>query len=202
MCGIAGTVGGRPPERSLLEAMAREMHRRGPDGSGVWLDESAGVAATRLAIIDLHERSNQPLHYERLHLVFNGELYNYRELRDELRRLGHDFKTEGDAEVLLHAWAEWDEAALDRLNGMFAFAIWDHVRRSLVAAVDPFGEKPFYFWHDTERLVFASEVKALLLDPSVQASPDEDALASFVGRSVFPEPAKSFFLGIGRLPAA
>jgi len=110
MCGIAGTAGGKP-DQDQLERMALTMRKRGPDGQGVWHDDRAGIAARRLAIIDLHERSNQPLHLGPLHLVFNGEVYNYKELREELRALGHEFETEGDGEVLLHAWAEWRESA-------------------------------------------------------------------------------------------
>ena len=114
----------------------------------------AGLAFRRLAIIDLDERSNQPLHLGPWHLVFNGEIYNYRELREELRELGHTFVTEGDGEVLLHAWDEWGERALDRVNGMFAFAIWHDERRDAArSAADPFGEKPALLGRDGERLV-------------------------------------------------
>src|SRR5919108_3347884 len=102
MCGIAGTAGGAPPDPSLLHAMAQTMAQRGPDGEGAWHDDTVGLAFRRLAVIDLHERSSQPMHLGSLHLVFNGEIYNYRELRARLRRLGHAFRTEGDAEVLLH----------------------------------------------------------------------------------------------------
>ena len=101
-------------------------------------------------------------------MAFNGEIYNYRELREELQGLGHAFRTEGDAEVLLHAWAEWGEGALDRLNGMFAFAIWDEQDRSLSLATDPFGEKPLYVVQSGSDLIFASEVKALAVDPRVR----------------------------------
>ena len=137
VCGIAGIAGGAPPDRALLGRMAATMENRGPDGEGVWSDDVAGFAFRRLAIIDLHERSNQPLHLGPLHLVFNGEIYNYRELRDELRGRGHAFETEGDAEVLLHAWAEWGEGALDRFNGMFAFAVWDDSDADAHARVRP-----------------------------------------------------------------
>jgi asparagine synthase (glutamine-hydrolysing) len=201
MCGIAGTAGGRP-DRALLERMALTMRKRGPDGQGVWHDDRAGIAARRLAIIDLHERSNQPLHLGSLHLVFNGEVYNYRELRDELRELGHAFETEGDAEVLLHAWAEWGEAALERVNAMFALAIWDDASGTLTLASDPFGEKPLYYALRGERIVFASEIKALLLDPDVQAAPNEAAVSMFVMRDALPPVDESFFAGIERLPAA
>ena len=201
MCGIAGTAGGKP-EASLLERMALTMRKRGPDGQGVWHDDRAGIAARRLAIIDLHERSNQPLHLGSLHLVFNGEVYNYKELRDELRGLGHAFETEGDAEVLLHAWAEWGEAALDRLNAMFAFAIWDDASGTLTLASDPFGEKPLYYAARGGRIVFASEIKALLLDPEVSAAPNELAVSEFLTRDALPPVEASFFAGIERLPAA
>ena len=115
MCGIAGIAGGAPPDRTLLGRMAATMENRGPDGEGVWADDTAGFAFRRLAIIDLHERSSQPMHLGPLHLVFNGEIYNYRELRDELRGLGHEFHTEGDAEVILHSWAELFVEVDDRL---------------------------------------------------------------------------------------
>jgi asparagine synthase (glutamine-hydrolysing) len=202
MCGIAGTTGGPPPDERLLESMAETMWRRGPDGQGVWRDEVAGLAVRRLAIIDLHERSNQPLHLGPLHLVFNGEIYNYKELREELRGRGHAFETEGDTEVLLHAWDEWGEGALDRVNGMFAFAIWNDRERTLVIATDPFGEKPLYYAHVASRIVFGSDVKAVLRDPAVGAVPEDDSLEAFVARGVMPEAPTTFFGGIRRLPGA
>jgi asparagine synthase (glutamine-hydrolysing) len=182
--------------------MALTMRKRGPDGQGVWLDERAGIAARRLAIIDLHERSNQPLHLGSLHLVFNGEVYNYKELRDELRGLGHDFETEGDAEVLLHAWSEWGERALERVNAMFALAIWDDASGTLTLASDPFGEKPLYYALREERIVFASEIKALLHDPDVAAVANDTAVAMFLMRGTMPPVDESFFVGVRRLPAA
>ena len=178
------------------------MVKRGPDGHGAWTDDRAGLVTTRLAIIDLHDRSNQPLHLGPLHLAFNGELYNYVELKEELSGLGHSFETEGDGEVLLHAWAEWGDDALDRFNGMFAFAIWDAERGALTLACDPFGEKPLYFARTSAGLVFASDVKALLLAPDVRARADEGALARYVARSVMPVPPSCFFEGIERLPGS
>jgi asparagine synthase (glutamine-hydrolysing) len=202
MCGIAGFAGGAPPDRALLGRMAATMENRGPDGEGFWADVTAGFAFRRLAIIDLHERSNQPLHLGGLHLVFNGELYNYRELRDELRALGHAFETEGDGEVLLHAWAEWGEGSLDRFNGMFAFAVWDGSERTLTLAADPFGEKPLYYALAGDRIVFGSEIKAILHDDSVSAAADDDAVSLFLTRGSLPDLQASFFRGIKRLPAA
>jgi asparagine synthase (glutamine-hydrolysing) len=182
--------------------MAATMHKRGPDGQGIWHDETVGFACRRLAIIDLHERSDQPLHLGPLHLIFNGEIYNYRELREELRELGHAFVTEGDGEVLLHAWAEWREGALDRVNGMFALAIWDDSERRLVLASDPFGEKPLYYARLGDRLVWASEIKALFEEPGVPRAAQEDAVAVYLARGAMPRIGESFFASIERLPGA
>jgi asparagine synthase (glutamine-hydrolysing) len=181
--------------------MAAAMVHRGPDGRGEWSDEVAGLAFRRLAIIDLDERSNQPLHLGSLHLVFNGEIYNYLELREELRQADHRFVTEGDGEVLLHAWAEWGEDAVGRLNGMFAFAIWDSAARRLTLANDPFGEKPLYWRREGERLVFASTIGAILR-ASPAASADEDSLSAYVALGRLPEPATSFVRHLHRLPGA
>jgi asparagine synthase (glutamine-hydrolysing) len=182
--------------------MAERMSHRGPDSQKIWHDEQVGFAFRRLAIIDLDRRSDQPLHFRAWHLVFNGEIYNYRELRDELRDLGHAFETEGDGEVLLHAWAEWEEAALDRLNGMFAFAIWHDVRKELVCARDPFGEKPLFWANRTDRFAFASEISALLVARPGVVSPREDAIPSFLGLGFMPSVDETFLAGIQQLPAA
>ena len=142
------------------------------------------------------------MHLGPLHLAFNGEIYNYKELRDELRALGHEFTTEGDAEVLLHSWAEWGEGALERFNGMFAFAVWDAERQRLTLAADPFGEKPLYYAVRNGTIVFASEIKALLHHPDVQAEPAQVAVANFLTRGVMPPTSVSFFEGIDRLSAS
>ena len=165
----------------LLERMAACMAHRGPDGQRTWADAHAGLAFRRLAVIDLDERSMQPMHLGRWHLVLNGEIYNYRELRAELATLGHAFLTEGDGEVLLHAWAEWEEGALGRLDGMFAFAIWDNERRELTCASDPFGEKPLYWAQDGARLVFASDIRALLEARPGLGAPRLESLGSVLG---------------------
>ena len=189
-------------DEALLHRMAEVMVKRGPDGSGVWTGDGIGLVATRLAIIDLHERSNQPMSFSGLTMTFNGEIYNYRELRAELQGLGHAFRTEGDAEVLLHSWSQWGEGALDRLNGMFAFAIWNEQDRSLSLATDPFGEKPLYVVQSGSDLIFASEVKALAVDPRVRLRSRDDALAAYVSRGAMPIPPDSFFVGVERLPGA
>lgn len=202
MCGIGGIAGGSPPEEDVLRRMARAMAHRGPDDEGIWRDQVVGLAFRRLAIIDLDPRSSQPLHQAGLHLAFNGEVYNYRELRDELRGLSHTFVTEGDAEVLLHAWREWGEAALERVNGMFALAVWDERERCLTLAADPFGEKPLYYCRTQRRLVFASDIRALIEADDRVGEPDEQALRVFVARDLMPAPEASFFAGVRRLPAA
>ena len=202
MCGIGGIVGVPAPRDETLRRMARAMAHRGPDDEGVWSDGSAGLAFRRLAIIDLDPRSNQPLHHDGLHLVFNGEIYNYRELRDELKGLGHCFATEGDGEVLIHAWRQWGERALDRVNGMFALAVWDEREGRLTLASDPFGEKPLYYCEIAGRLTFASDIRALFEAVDGLGSPDEAAVRAFAAHDLMPPPDGSFFAGVRRLPAA
>jgi asparagine synthase (glutamine-hydrolysing) len=202
VCGIAGTVGGTPPDPGVLTAMAAAMAHRGPDGQGVWHDDHAGLAFRRLAIIDLDERSNQPLHLGPLHLVFNGEVYNYRELREELRALGHAFVTEGDGEVLLRAWHAWGEGALDRVNGMFAFAIWHDEQRRLTLAADSFGEKPLYWALDAGKLVFGSDIRAILQAAPRLTRARDDVLAAYLALGQMPPVEESFFAHVRRLPAA
>jgi asparagine synthase (glutamine-hydrolysing) len=182
--------------------MATTMVHRGPDSQGTWSDTTVGFAFRRLAIIDLHERANQPMHFERWHLVFNGEIYNYLELREELSTLGHRFATEGDAEVLLHAWAQWDEGALDRFNGMFAFAVWDDHERRLTLARDPFGEKPLYYANRGGRLTFASDIQAILCEENVSAAPRQSAIEDYLARAGYPSFGESFFADIAVVPAA
>ncbi len=183
----------------MLERMAQTMTHRGPDGEGTWSDGGIGFAFRRLAIIDLHERSNQPMHLGPLHLVFNGEIYNYPELRDELRTAGHRFQTEGDSEVLLHAWAQWGERALDRLNGAFAFAVWDARTQRMTLAVDRFAEKPLFVHRGKDRLLFASNVGALRVADRAVGVPDGDAIQRFLALGTMPPLPATFFRDLERL---
>src|SRR5690606_37675454 len=147
MCGIAGLLSARrPPTRAELLAMVGTLHHRGPDGQGVWQQGPIGLAHARLAIID-PEGGAQPMASAdgRLQLVFNGEIFNHIELRAELRALGHHFRTRSDTEVLLHAYREWGEAMLARLNGQFAIALWDAESERLLLARDGVGIRPL-FW--------------------------------------------------------
>jgi asparagine synthase (glutamine-hydrolysing) len=182
--------------------MSAEMVHRGPDGDGVWTDDVAGLAFRRLAIIDLDHRSDQPLNLGHLHLVFNGEIYNYLELREELLGIGHTFFTKGDGEVLLHAWEEWGEGALDRFNGMFAFAVWDEREQALTLATDPFGEKPLYWTATGGRLAFASDVRALMRVERQLGVPNDSVVARFLALGLQPPIDQSFFAGVSRLPGA
>ncbi|WP_259312766.1 asparagine synthase (glutamine-hydrolyzing) [Capillimicrobium parvum] len=200
MCGIGGIVGSPAPEPGVLERMAEAMARRGPDGQGTWAAGGCGLAFRRLAIIDLADRAMQPMSLGPLRLVFNGEVYDYRERRAELEALGHAFVTESDTEVLLHAWMEWGEGALDRINAMFAFGVYDERDRSLTLAADPFGEKPLLYVHDDDRLVFASDVQALQEAVPGCGAPDRAAMAAFVSHGTMPPVDRTFFARIRRLP--
>jgi asparagine synthase (glutamine-hydrolysing) len=202
VCGIGGIAGGAPPTIRELEAMAAEMVHRGPDGEGVWADGWAGLAFRRLAIIDLDERSNQPLHLGPLHLVFNGEIYNYLELRAELVAFGHAFRTEGDGEVLLTAWTQWGEGALDRVNGMFAFAVYDDRERVVTLAVDPFGEKPLFHRVRDGHLIFASDVRAIRAAEPGAGVPDRAALERYSALAVMPALPATFYADVERVPPA
>ena len=163
MCGICGMVDlGAGPDAELVSRMADALVHRGPDDRGEFRDEHAALAFLRLSIIDLSPLGHQPMATRdgRVQMVFNGEIYNYRELRSELQARGHTFASESDSEVLLAAYVEWDVDCLAHLRGMWAFAIWDAEARRLFCAVDRFGIKPFYYRSAGPRLVFASEPKA------------------------------------------
>ena len=202
MCGICGILdrSGKPVDRGLLERMTASIHHRGPDGEGMLVDGEVGLGHRRLSIIDL-KGGDQPIPNEddTMQIVFNGEIYNFIELRKELEAFGHKFTTRSDTEVIVHAYEQWGVNCVKRLNGMFAFAIWDKRRRELFLARDHLGIKPLYYISLGSRLLFASEIKALLQDPVYSREVDMDALAElFTFRSV-PSP-KTMFKGVYKLP--
>ena len=200
MCGIAGYVGAAPPE--LLPAMVKTLAHRGPDDAGMHIDRDAGVGMTRLAIIDLASgRQPMPSDDGTAWLVFNGEIYNHRALRAELAARGHVFRTRSDTEVLLRAWQAFGEACAVRLDGMFAFALWDARRRALVLGRDRLGKKPLYYWQGDGLFVFASEIKALLCHPAVPRALDPEAFHHYLAFGHAPA-HRSMLAGIGKLPAA
>ncbi len=183
MCGIAGIVSrdrARMPDADRLRIMMDTLAHRGPDGEGEWIDGPAALGHKRLAIIDL-ETGRQPMSNEdgSIWIVFNGEIYNYVELRRDLVR-HHNFRTQSDTEVILHLYEEFGERCLERLNGMFAFAIWDARQQRLFAARDRVGIKPFYYSLDNEQLVFASEPKAMLAAGFVAPEPDTQGLEEYL----------------------
>ncbi len=208
MCGIAGVVRlGRdapPPSREEVLAMARRLRHRGPDSQAAWVSSSGRCALghARLKVIDL-VTGDQPMGSEdgAVQVVFNGEIYNFQELRSELERLGHRFATRSDTEVLVHGWEEWGEALPERVDGMFAFAIWDEPRGCLFLARDRAGKKPLFWTRAAGRFAFASEIKALSALPWVPGELDEGALPYYLAFGYVPGP-RTFLQGIHKLPPA
>jgi len=202
MCGIHGIYqrDGTHADVQLLARMARVTIHRGPDDEGAHADGLCAIGMRRLSIIDL-AGGHQPISTPdgRLTIVCNGEIYNYRELRNELIALGRVFHTHSDSEVLLQGYAAWGEAVLDRINGMYGFAIWDARDRSLLVGRDRLGIKPIYYFDDGRRLAFASEAKALLELPGVTREIDRAALGSYLELGYVPAPL-SIFKGIRKLP--
>lgn len=183
ICGVWNYAESAPVDRALLRAMTDALRHRGPDGAGVHVDDTAGLGLgfRRLAIVDLSPAADQPMANEdgSVWLVANGEIYNAAALRGALAGRGHRFRSRSDAEVVLHAYEDDGPGCLAALNGMFGLAIWDARRRRLVLARDRVGEKPLYVYDDGRRLLFASELKALLVDPTVPRALDADAAAAF-----------------------
>ena len=205
MCGIAGSLGfngDRQTPRPVLDAMGRALAHRGPDECGLWTKGPVGLTVRRLRIIDL-VTGQQPLTSQdgRLHLVANGEIYNANALRDDLRARGHVFATRTDIEVILHAYAEAGPDCLDRLEGMFAFALWDERRRCLFLARDRFGEKRLYYARLPQGFLFASEPKALLVHPQISRELDWAALARYLTYGYVPWPY-AIFRAVRKLPPA
>jgi asparagine synthase (glutamine-hydrolysing) len=193
MCGFVGIfdpLGAAPIERLLLERMNRTQTHRGPDGHGMHLAPGIGLGHTRLAIIDLATGA-QPMFNEdgSVVVVYNGEIYNFRELRDDLRARGHRFRSASDTEVIVHAWEEWREACVAHLRGMFAFALWDEPRKTLFLARDRLGIKPLHYAVLPDgHLLFASELKALLAHPDLPCRIDPCALEDYFAYGYVPDP--------------
>ena len=182
MCGLAGIIDWRGADTALVAAMTDALKHRGPDAAGFWSNGPAALGHRRLSIIDLSHRADQPMADAagRYQLIFNGEIYNYRALRPLLEQQGYRFHTESDTEVLLNAFIHWGAGCLERLNGMFAFAIWDAAEQRLTLARDRLGEKPLYFLRLDSGLVFASELKALRLHPAISREIDARALGQYL----------------------
>ena len=207
MCGICGIVeaSNRRVDGALLARMSETLRHRGPDDEGHWCatDARVGLAHRRLAIIDLSPAGHQPMSDEagRLWVTYNGEIYNYRELREELRGRGHRFRTASDTEVLLAAYREWGTECPGHLDGMFAFALYDTAERRLFLARDRAGEKPLFVHHAAGRLAFASELKALMADPAFPRRLSPDALDYYLAYGYVPGEL-CILAGVRKLPPA
>ncbi len=202
MCGICGICFTDPRAKvdtSLVEIMNDSLAHRGPDGQGVYVNGQVALGHRRLSIIDL-ATGDQPIYNEdrSLAIVFNGEIYNYKEIRAELLQRGHQLATESDTEVIVHQYEDFGERCVDAFNGMFAFALWDSRRKRLFAARDRFGEKPFYYYQGQGKFLFASELKAILKDPTVPREVDLEAIDDYLAYGYIPAP-KTIFKGIRKL---
>jgi asparagine synthase (glutamine-hydrolysing) len=204
MCGIAGVyhLDGSPVSANLLRRMGELISHRGPDGAGQYVDGPVGVANVRLAIIDLSAAGRQPMANEagQVVLTYNGEIYNFQQLRVELQAAGYQFHSQTDSEVVVHAWEAWGERCVERFNGMFAFAIWDRRQQRVFLARDRYGIKPLYYYRDGRMLAFASEIKALLQHPGISTRICYPALSEyFTFQNIFTD--LTLFDGIRLLPA-
>lgn len=207
MCGIGGIVWAdrlRPAAMAEVSTMTDIMYHRGPDDGDVFADGPVALAHRRLSIIDLSEGGHQPMHSAdgSLVIVYNGELYNYIELRDELRGAGRRFRTDSDTEVILEAYGHWGADCVNRFNGMWALALYDRTRRELFLSRDRFGIKPVYYTHDDVRFAFASEIKGLLAAFPEQRHADLAMVHHFLPSGAFDDGPETFFCGIRALEAA
>ncbi|MDZ7357457.1 MAG: asparagine synthase (glutamine-hydrolyzing) [candidate division KSB1 bacterium] len=205
MCGICGMIWSDPNrsvDQMVIQKMCDVIVHRGPDEEGNYVTGNVGLGMRRLSIIDL-DTGKQPISNEddTLWIVFNGEIYNFQEIRDELEKRGHRFKTRSDTETILHAYEQYGEACVQLLNGMFAFAIWDSRDQSLFLARDRLGKKPLYYLHDKDRFIFGSEIKSILQAEDIPRRIDLEALDHFLTFEYIPAPL-SIFQDIRKLPPA
>lgn len=207
MCGIAGWINLKQSDakdhtEAVLHSMCETILHRGPNSEGLWLDDTVALGMRRLSIIDLHT-GDQPVFSEDRSVIvmMNGELYNYREVREDLEKKGHKFVTKSDTEILPHLYEEYGEDLVDHLNGMYAFSLWDTRKKKLIIARDRFGEKPLYYGIFDGKLIWASEPKAILAHPSIKPELNLDALRQYLSYDYVPAP-HSIYKGISKLPAA
>ncbi|HVG20366.1 MAG TPA: asparagine synthase (glutamine-hydrolyzing), partial [Blastocatellia bacterium] len=205
MCGIAGVIETETSmdfaeRRNLIGRMCRAIEHRGPDDEGFHIDGGVALGMRRLSIIDLFT-GHQPISNEdgSVWIVFNGEIYNFRQLRDGLIARGHTLRTNTDTEVIVHLYEEEGEACVERLRGMFAFAIWDSRDRRLFIARDRVGIKPLHYWHAGDTFIFGSEIKSILQHPKVNREVNPEAISDFLSFNYVPDPATAF-RGIHKLP--
>ena len=203
MCGIVGilNLNKESVDQNLLKKMVNTMSYRGPDDQGFYIKENIGLGHCRLSIIDLSKTGHQPMSNENttIWIVYNGEIYNYLELGEELKRQGHTFKSKTDTEVILHSYEEWGSECLNKFNGMWAFAIWDEKKNQLFCSRDRFGIKPFYYYFDGKTFVFASEIKALILCPFIKKEPNEPLIYDYLALGLLNHTSETFFKNVKQL---
>ncbi len=192
MCGIIGLwqKDGRPIPVQLLTLMRDAMHSRGPDDAGLWVDDSVGFGHRRLSIIDLSALGHQPMRDEKTGavIIFNGEIYNFKDIRSELEKYSIKFRSQSDTEVILKAYRKWGNACVDKFKGMFAFALWDPQRRGIFVARDRMGIKPLYYYLNHNVFMFASRLKSLMLHPLCPQEIDQEALSLYLSLGFIPAP--------------
>jgi asparagine synthase (glutamine-hydrolysing) len=204
MCGICGIIDfdyELNVSQHNMDRMVNKLAHRGPDASGLWISGRVGLGHTRLSIIDLSKAANQPMSNEdgSIWITYNGEVYNFQELRNELEAKGHRFKSKSDTEVIIHLYEERGIDCVKFLRGMFAFGLWDEVKQILFLARDRLGQKPLYYYIDNEKLLFASEIKAITASGLMDTSPDYEALYQYLCLGYVPHP-KTGFEDINKLP--
>ena len=202
MCGITGIIyKNKNVEAAELEKMTEKIKHRGPDSSGIYMDKNVGFGHRRLSIIDVSDHSNQPFFYKDLILIFNGAIYNYLEIKDELISHGYSFKTTSDTEVLLLAYDKWGEDCVKKFNGMWSFAIHDKKQNLVFCSRDRFGVKPFYYYADGDQFIFASEIKAVLEIKKV-TTVNTQIILQFIETNFTEHNNETFFEGIFKLPGS
>lgn len=203
MCGIGGVYYFKKKtivDQTLLKGMADAMSHRGPDGSGFYADSFVGLCHRRLSIIDLSKKAKQPMSNEdkTIWLVFNGEIYNFQELKNVLEAKGHHFVSNTDSEIIVHAYEEFGEACTEYLQGMFAFAVWDLKSKKFFLARDRVGKKPLFYYKDNDHFIFASELKSILLDTAVKREISHESISYYLSFGYIPAPI-SIFKGIKKI---
>lgn len=206
MCGIAGIYSNDMKNLNdrIVQDIIEAIGHRGPDGDGLYTVDNVILAQKRLAIIDLSDKGKQPMIVDdgNYSITFNGEIYNYKELRNELEQVGYTFYSDTDTEVILHAYRKWGKDCLQRFNGMWSFAIWDRVKKELFCARDRFAVKPFHYWYDGHRFVFCSEIKGLLRHPDIKTTENNQAIYDFIIYGRVNHTHETFFKDIYQLPGA
>lgn len=200
MCGIAGIISRNKNDLYYIEKMCETVVHRGPDGFGYYYDDNFAFGHRKLAIIDLSDHGKQPMEYfDKYVITYNGEIYNYIELRDELKDKGYTFRSDCDTEVIMGAYDCWGEACLDKFNGMWAFAIYNKENGTIFCARDRFGIKPFYYTLLNDKFIFASEIKEFTVFNDWKSAANKKRLLDFLVQSVFDHTNETFFEGVYQL---